>query len=185
MLPHQSLDMEELGHQYPHLKGLPIDSYHDPRPRILIGMKHVQVSLVLKSREGNIGEPVAVKTRLGWIVCGGGNAEENETGNLVHYTFHVCSCERTSDDELHLTVKRHFALDSLGITKPEKLLLSTDDQRAQDLMKQLMESDIRLDCCGDTITFACQTTMQWHCDDINAYRNDLPMIQNCLRRCTG
>lgn len=134
LLPHQTLDVEELGHQYPHLNGLPIDSYYDARPRILIGMN--QVSLVLKSREGNIGEPVAVKTRLGWIVCGGKDTEGDDAGNLVHYTFHVCSCERTRDDELHQVVKKHFSLDNLGIRKPEKLLLSSEDQRAQDLLAQ-------------------------------------------------
>ncbi|XP_062711164.1 uncharacterized protein LOC134289403 [Aedes albopictus] len=137
LLPYQTLNVEEMGHQYPHLNGLPIDSYYDVRPRILIGMKHVQFSLVLKSREGNIGEPVAVKTRLGWTVCGGENEESDDVGNLVHYTFHVCSCEQTKDDELHQTVKKHFALESLGITKPDKLLISTEDQRAQDLLKQL------------------------------------------------
>ncbi|XP_062702274.1 uncharacterized protein LOC115258215 [Aedes albopictus] len=141
MLPEQTLNVEQLKYQYPHLKGLPIDSYYDARPRILIGMKHVQVSLVLKSREGSFGDPVAVKTRLGWAVCGGGNAEGNESGNLVHYTFHVCSCERIRDDELHQAVKQHFALDSLGIMKPGKLLLSAEDQRAQALMKQLTTYD--------------------------------------------
>ncbi|XP_062707745.1 uncharacterized protein LOC134288073 [Aedes albopictus] len=137
LLPYQTLNVEDMGHQYPHLNGLPIDSYYDVRPRILIGMKHVQFSLVLKSREGNIGEPVAVKTRLGWTVCGGENEESDDVGNLVHYTFHVCSCEQTKDDELHQTVKKHFALESLGITKPDKLLISTEDQWAQDLLKQL------------------------------------------------
>ncbi|XP_029719406.2 uncharacterized protein LOC109431964 [Aedes albopictus] len=141
LLPHQTLNAEELGQQYPHLKGLSIDSYYDARPRILIGMKHVQVSLVLKSREGNYGEPVAVKTRLGWTVCGGGDMEAGNVSNLVHYTFHVCSCEQTQDDELHQAVKKHFALDSLGVTKPEKLLLSADDQRAQDLLKKLTTHD--------------------------------------------
>ncbi|XP_065091285.1 uncharacterized protein LOC135712256 [Ochlerotatus camptorhynchus] len=141
LLPHQTLNADDLRQRYSYLQGLPIGSYYDARPRILIGMKHVQVSLVLKSREGNVGDPVAVKTRLGWTVCGGRNVESDNIGNLVHYTFHVCSCERTKDDELHQAVKNHFSLENLGITKPKKLLLSTEDQRAQDLLRQLTSYD--------------------------------------------
>ncbi|XP_062703670.1 uncharacterized protein LOC115259000 [Aedes albopictus] len=174
MLPQQTLNVDELKHRYPHLKGLPIDSYYDARPRILIGMKHVQVSLVLKSREGSIGDPVAVKTRLGWIVCGGGNAEDDESDNLVHYTFHVCSCERRTEDELHQTVKKHFALDSLGITKPGKLLLSAEDQRAQDLMKQLTTYD------GERYT----TGLLWRHDNIRLPDNYAMALRRyqCLQK---
>lgn len=71
----------------------------------------------------------------------GFNAEGDNIGNLVHYTFHVCSCERAKDDELHQAVKNHFSLESLGIMKPDKLLLSADDQRAKDLLKQLKSYD--------------------------------------------
>lgn len=48
-LPQQTLDFDELKQSYRYLEGLPISSNHDARPRILIGTKHAQLGLTLKS----------------------------------------------------------------------------------------------------------------------------------------
>lgn len=69
-LPYQSMDIADLQKKHPYLVGLPINSYHKVRPRILIGMKHANVTLVRDCLEGKPGEPIAVKTNLGWSVCG-------------------------------------------------------------------------------------------------------------------
>ncbi|XP_055622791.1 uncharacterized protein LOC129766295 [Toxorhynchites rutilus septentrionalis] len=133
MLPRQTLNLDELRRLYPHLKGLPIESYQDARPRILIGMKHAQLGLSLKSREGKLGQPIAMKTRLGWTVCGGLCNEE--TPNMFHYTFHVHSDNDGSDEDLHRAVKEYFSIDSIGVCKPAKLLLSFEDERARSLLE--------------------------------------------------
>ncbi|XP_058816165.1 uncharacterized protein LOC131679452 [Topomyia yanbarensis] len=135
MLPLQTLDIDELVDLYPHLKGLPIESYQDARPRLLIGMKHAQLGLTLKSREGEFGQPIAMKTRLGWTVCGG--MRSGETLNMHHYIFHVCACDEQTDEDLHKTMKEYFSLDSLGVTQPNKLPLSSEDGRAQSLLVSL------------------------------------------------
>ncbi|XP_062708631.1 uncharacterized protein LOC134288289 [Aedes albopictus] len=131
-LPYQTLDMDEMRRQYPHLRSVPIESYERVRPRILIGMKHIHVSLVLKGLEGKLDEPIATKTRLGWTVCG--VSCENTASSLVHFSYHVKSNE-TSDEDLHQTMKEYFALDSLGVMKPSQALLSSDDQRACKLLE--------------------------------------------------
>lgn len=87
MLPYQSLDMEQMTKQYPHCRKLPIESYFNARPQILIGSKHAAAGLVLKSKEGSLDEPIAVKTRLGWTVYGGCN--EDTISNITQYSFHV------------------------------------------------------------------------------------------------
>ncbi|XP_052871225.1 uncharacterized protein LOC128276805, partial [Anopheles cruzii] len=76
-LPEQSLDGKALQAHYPHLRGLPLDTYSNARPRLLIGIGHLRVGLVLKCREGAANTPVAVKSRLGWTVCGGTNQRQN------------------------------------------------------------------------------------------------------------
>lgn len=134
LLPYQSLDMQELSQIYPHLEGIPIDSYRNIRPRILIGLKHARVGLVLRSREGKPEDPIATKTRLGWAVYGGNG--QGAIHNLVHYTFHVCVGEEQSDEKLHLAMKEYFELDSVGITKKDSLL-SIDDARALSLLRSL------------------------------------------------
>lgn len=134
MLPQQSLDMAQLSEKYPHLRGLPIDSYRDVRPRILIGTKHAHLGLVMKNREGEFGQPIAVKSRLGWTICGGGSGRG---ASLNYYSFHVCQCNTSSDDDLHQAMKNYFSLDSLGVTKTDKLLLPVEDQRALSMLQSL------------------------------------------------
>ncbi|XP_055622946.1 uncharacterized protein LOC129766440 [Toxorhynchites rutilus septentrionalis] len=152
-LPYQSLNTDEMRIKYPHLRGLPIRSYNDARPRILIGLKHAHVSLVLQSREGNPDQPIAIKTRLGWTVCGGNG--ENNASNLVHYSFHVHS-EEHSDEFLHNAMKEYFALDSLGVVRPSRALLSSEDQRACSMLESLTKYT------GDNF----ETGLLWRYDDI-------------------
>lgn len=133
MLPQQTMDMNELSQIYPHLRDLPIESYQDARPRILIGMKHAKLSLGLKNREGKMGQPIAVKTRLGWTVCGGWGPQND--ANLHHYTFHVCSCSTKADGDLHQALKDYFSLDSLGVASSQKTLLSVENERALSLLQ--------------------------------------------------
>ncbi|XP_058826515.1 uncharacterized protein LOC131686265 [Topomyia yanbarensis] len=132
LLPPQTLNMEELCEQYPHLRDLPITSYQNVRPRIMIGIKDQHLSLVQKSREGALHQPVAVKTRLGWTVCGG-NLEN--TADLVHPVFHVCDHESSSELDLHKAMKEYFTIESFGASQPKKMLLSTEEERAQSLLQ--------------------------------------------------
>ncbi|XP_062713286.1 uncharacterized protein LOC109410494 [Aedes albopictus] len=137
LLPYQTLNIDELSTLYPHLQRLPIDSYRNVRPRILIGLKNQHLSLALKCREGKPKDPVAIKTRLGWTVCGGETSES--ATSPVHSVYHIGSCEdhNKADEDLHQVIKDYFALDSLGIMKPNRALLSVDDQRAQSLLQSL------------------------------------------------
>ncbi|XP_062715437.1 uncharacterized protein LOC134291545 [Aedes albopictus] len=135
LLPRQTLDFGELKRSYRYLEGLPIDSYTEARPRILIGTKHAQLGLTLKSREGKFGEPIATKTRLGWTICG--NLGFGDAPNMFHYSFHVCSLNENSDDDLHQAMKDYFSIDSLGVNASSKVLLSTEDERAESLLKSL------------------------------------------------
>ncbi|XP_055632691.1 uncharacterized protein LOC129773142 [Toxorhynchites rutilus septentrionalis] len=149
-LPYQSLDMEELQRKHPYLSGLPINSYHEVRPRILIGLKHANITLVRRSREGQQGEPIAVKTNLGWTVFGVMPAEQST--NMVHYTYHICSC----DGVLQQAVKDYFSLDSLGIAKLSHTFSSNEDERALSLLNSLTR------CMGERF----ETGLLWRYDDV-------------------
>ncbi|XP_062702149.1 uncharacterized protein LOC134285445 [Aedes albopictus] len=131
-LPHQTLEMADMTQKYPHLQGLPVDSYFDARPRILIRLKHARIGLVQQSREGNHEDPIAIKTRLGWAVYGG--CSNPATLNMVHYTFHICEDGPQSDESLHNAVKEFFDLESIGISKANSLI-SKEDSRAIALLQ--------------------------------------------------
>lgn len=69
-LPNQSLAMKELSERYPHLRNLPVPSYSEAVPRILLGLENLSLFAPLDSCVGRPGEPIAVKSLLGCSVYG-------------------------------------------------------------------------------------------------------------------
>lgn len=133
----QTLVYSELVDRFKHLVGLPVESYNNVCPRILIGLDHASLGHALKSREGKPFEPIAAKTRLGWVVYGSCSRTEREMNYVNVHTIKVCKYQVESDENLHTAIKNYFALDSLGVTKSERNLLSTEDQRAMDMLGKL------------------------------------------------
>ncbi|XP_055628954.1 uncharacterized protein LOC129770265 [Toxorhynchites rutilus septentrionalis] len=136
-LPPQTLEFSKLVDQYKYLKGLPVDSYTNVRPRILIGINNWRVGHVLDSRERKEYEPVASKTRLGWMVYGVHNSAQHHEMYTAYHSYHICSNSSQIDDDLHNIVKKFFALDSIGITKPDKMICSSEDERAWSMMRAI------------------------------------------------
>lgn len=131
----QSLNTSTLIQRNSHLKALPIESYSDAIPRILIDIDNSKLQVPLKICEGNENHSViASKTRLGWCAygCSAGSVGRNLSFAGCH-SFHMCECTK-GHDKLHDIVKQYFALDSL---KPivSKNLDSVDNRHASELME--------------------------------------------------
>ncbi|XP_062537741.1 uncharacterized protein LOC134206075 [Armigeres subalbatus] len=105
-LPSQSFCMEEAVKMHKHLNGIPLSSYQNAVPKILIGVDNLRLALPLKVQEGDGMAPVAVKTRLGWCVYGPRGRKN------LGYNFHICEC--SCDETLHGAVKDFFAIESVG-----------------------------------------------------------------------
>ncbi|XP_055622454.1 uncharacterized protein LOC129766018 [Toxorhynchites rutilus septentrionalis] len=127
-LPMQSFDVERATKRFAHLRQLPIQSYHNARPAILIGLDNLKLAVPLKTREGDGSRPIAVKTRLGWCVYGRQGSQVNEG-----FSFHICGCNR--DDELHEAVKQFFAVEESGVRQLGDCL-SAEEQRAQEMLEK-------------------------------------------------
>ncbi|XP_065082427.1 uncharacterized protein LOC135704845 [Ochlerotatus camptorhynchus] len=56
-------------------------------------------------------EPIAMKTRLGWIVCGGADTGEALVGHHSH-SVHTCPCSERSDEMLQQAERDYFSLGS-------------------------------------------------------------------------
>ncbi|XP_055585318.1 uncharacterized protein LOC129738158 [Uranotaenia lowii] len=125
-LPYQSFYAEEAAQKYDHLRGIPLSSYENAKPRMLIGLDNLRLAVPLKTREGNSQGPVAVKTRLGWCVYGPRNQNANKAYNL-----HVCQC--SCDDNLETALKDFCALDNLGAQT--EIPITKEDQRAIDILE--------------------------------------------------
>lgn len=130
-LPMQSLDYKILSQRYRHLRKLPIESYSDAVPQILIGLNHFDLGVSSRIREGSPHEPVAVCTKLGWLIYG--TITSNNTASM-HFNYHICDCSATADklDEL---VRNFYSLDSVGICVKNPLVAESD-KRALDLLEK-------------------------------------------------
>lgn len=128
-LQEQTFQYEELQKIYPHLRGLPLRSYVDAVPRIIIGIEHAQLLTTLKVREGRSNEPIAVKTRLGWCVYGKQAGESVAVERL-----HVHTQEQLIENrELHDLMRQYFAVEEAAVATP---IESADDIRARQILDQ-------------------------------------------------
>ncbi|XP_058817334.1 uncharacterized protein LOC131680635 [Topomyia yanbarensis] len=167
-LPRQSLDYQDLAKRFPYLQGLPVQSYTEAAPGILIGVDNSRLKLPLNKRDRRDNEPVAIKTRLGWTVFGG----RRESAGTERVMVHACSCN--GDRELSEMVKDFFMFENLGVqvrAPPE----SEDDLRAR---KILSETTRR------TKSGRFETGLLWKSDKIE-FPNSYPMAERrlqCLER---
>ncbi|XP_055623313.1 uncharacterized protein LOC129766739 [Toxorhynchites rutilus septentrionalis] len=132
LLPEQSMDVTVLKENYHHLRRLPLQSYRSIRPRMLIGANNAFLINTIKSKEGNSHDPIAVKTRLGWTIYGGRVTKVTE--DVAHHCCHICE---TPVDDLHNAMKQFFAWECLGISKPERILISSEEEWARELLEGL------------------------------------------------
>ncbi|XP_062538728.1 uncharacterized protein LOC134207003 [Armigeres subalbatus] len=168
-LPRQSIHFEELTSRFAHLRGLPVKSYIDGVPGILIGLDNTKVKIPLKHREGNANEPVAAKTRLGWVVFGRAGLTDRV---LPHRVLHVCT--RQQDADLDELVKQFFSTESVGISALTPIE-SADEKRARDILQR---TTVR------TLSGRYQTGLLWKYDEIK-FPNSKPMAERrlqCLER---
>lgn len=130
-LPTQSFDYEGLVKQYPYLQGLPLASYSEVTPRMIIGLEHVRLLTTLKLREGSTQGPVAVKTRLGW--CAYGRKSEDEYSVPLPHSLNLHNTTTVSNQTLHDMMKRFFDVEESTITRKP---IADDDIRALEILEQ-------------------------------------------------
>ncbi|XP_052562663.1 uncharacterized protein LOC120431010 [Culex pipiens pallens] len=165
-LPTQTLEFERLAAKYPHLQKLPVQSYENVTPKLLIGLNNLQLALPLKCRTGRGNEPVAAKTKLGWTVFGSTAVSDSA------HSFHVCDC--TKDGDLHELVKEFFAFESLGVTN-SPLPESVEEIRAKAILNDTTKK------CADG---HFETGLLWRYDQFEfppSYAMALGKLQ-CLER---
>jgi len=125
-LPMQSANMKELAMKFPYFKGLPIASYANVRPTIIVGADNWNLAVPLRIREGAWRQPIASKTRLGWTLQIPPNRRSNPEG---HVNIHECRCYE-ADTALHEAIKQTFAVE----TPRRAHLYSEADYRAIAIM---------------------------------------------------
>lgn len=141
-LPTQTLDSQQLKDTHDYLRDIPFVSYVSAKPKILIGLDNSSLMLSSKYKSGAIGEPIAIKTPLGWIVYGGNYTEKARV-------LHVCECKTSEEAELTSLVKQFITLDNIGVmpTYSSKNVTPVEDQRAMDILnKTTVRMNGRYEC---------------------------------------
>lgn len=78
------------------------------QPRMLIGLQHTHLLTSRKTVEGREGEPVAKKTKLGWVVFGRSQSSSREEVDRCHFTSATLLSHQIlplEDDRLHNQVE--------------------------------------------------------------------------------
>ncbi|XP_037030375.1 uncharacterized protein LOC119070165 [Bradysia coprophila] len=132
-LPSQSITKNWLS-KFPHFKNLPITPYRNAVPQMIIGLNYSRLMVSLETIEGNWNQPIACRTRLGWVVQGP-NDEMISSGISTKISLNMCVCQ-SSDNNLHQLVKEYFSLESFDVKIPDRVVGSKELIRAYDILEK-------------------------------------------------
>ncbi|XP_055622582.1 uncharacterized protein LOC129766141 [Toxorhynchites rutilus septentrionalis] len=166
-LPKQRIDFHEISNQYQHLRGvLATNHIGTAEPKVLIGLNNAHLLAPLESRVGNVNEPIAVRSQLGWTIYG---PRENQpsTGIVGYHGGYT-------NEELHEKM-RVFFMTQEPKTIVSKLPESAADRRARELLET---TTVKV---GDRF----ETGLLWNTDDVNlpdSYNMAYKRLQGLERR---
>lgn len=143
-LPEQDLDVDDLKRSFPTVNDLPLVGYGPMKPRLLIGLPHLDLICPLSTVSLTSNFAVQ-KMKIGWAAYGGKNDED----------CFVASIEMAVDD-LDSVAREYFNLDSLlsAATAPLKRNHSAADTRAISILNRTTRK----------IQGGYETGLLWKCD---------------------
>ena len=173
-LPEQSINCNQFTAKYTHLKSLPLSSFNPSAPKLIIRMDHYFLTRPLKTIERSMEEPVATKTRLGWVVSGKCDVHDDNRITSSVSVHQVVSCEcQDIDKRIDAAMRGCFALDDVVNSKEGKFR-SKCDERALEILNSITTLE------GNRYT----SGLLWRGDEIklpNNYSMALKRL-NCLER---
>ncbi|XP_056324239.1 uncharacterized protein LOC130237344 [Danio aesculapii] len=140
-LAKHSHPVQALQEKFNHLKSLPLHSFSQVQPLLLIGSDHHHLIAPIEPvRFGPPGGPAGVKTRLGWTLQG--------PANVVQHQLSAQQCLFTSvvsSSELLQNVERLWKIDTLPYRTEKEVTRSRCDQDAINLLES---KTVRVDVDG-------------------------------------
>lgn len=130
-LPVQTTQADRMCGDFPEFAELPLASYTNARPQLLLGLRHCHLGVSSKTVQTSADGPVAALTNLGWVVYGPRmNSRGGEDTDVVLFA------SEESDDlrDLEERVRDYFSLESFGVRCPARPLESDADIRARQLL---------------------------------------------------
>ena len=137
-LPKQSCQIGEFAKspKTAHLKKLNIENYSNVQPKLILSLNHAFLTVPIeKPIVCENGGPIAIKTRLGWLLYGPVQEEEFDASNRV---MHVRFCEEKINyiENMNSMMKNYFDMETLGVKLDAKKIISKAEERAMNILKQ-------------------------------------------------
>ena len=145
-------DANEIKNQYQHLKDILFCDINDGNIGLLIGINYSDLLIHRDFRVGDPGDPIAVKTVLGWMLVGGSKL-------ITKNSISCNSLLNTTLESLNQNVKQFWQIDSYG-TVPESQLISSNEKRSLELLEKTTKF----------VNGHFQVGLLW--------KNDFPILQN-------
>ena len=125
------VDWHQLRSRWRHLADLPLKR-SGGQIDILLGLDYAHLMAVLEARNGEDDQPIATRTRLGWVVRGVIECDPGPLAARVHAVFGAAEEEVLAD-----AVRRFCDTENFG-TEHSTAALSVDDRQAVDILQHGM-----------------------------------------------
>jgi hypothetical protein len=135
-LPKATQDASSLQVKFPHLKGIPLPSFKDVTPRLLIGVDNSHLISYTNVSELPGTSTIAAKTKLGWCIFGKSDSTEKSAGLtlIMHEQPNI-----EEEEDLHEVVKRFFTTENFGIKPLVDEVKSAEQRRVDEIVATTLE----------------------------------------------
>ena len=117
---------------WPHLKGIELPEIDIKEIRVVIGCNVPEAFWVLEEKCGGKGEPVGIRSPLGWTVIG----PTEKIGHEDSFNVNFLRLETQDDDEkLSQQVEKFWKTDFVDLISSSKVSMSVEDERALRIME--------------------------------------------------
>ena len=130
MLPSQSLRLADVVKRYKHLADIPVTGNSQQNPLIVIGLNNIELFAALETRVGNPGEPVAVRSKIGWTIYG-----VTDSASTPHVVMNLHRITAMTNRDLHDVLGNQYKLEQMSIPAFE-VPIAPDEKRAKDILKR-------------------------------------------------
>ena len=129
----QSIPRDQDVDRWPHLNGIELPVIDNKEVRVLIGCNVPEAFWVLDEKRGCKGEPVGIRSLLGWTIIG----PTEKIGEEDSFNVNFLRLERQDDDGMLLQqVEKFWKTDFVDSISSSKVSMSVEDERALRILEE-------------------------------------------------
>ncbi|XP_036346903.1 uncharacterized protein LOC118756234 [Rhagoletis pomonella] len=136
ILPKQSFNKNEVLGFNPSFDDVPLDSYSDVQPKMIIILTHAFLTVPIEGpRLSAINMPAICKSRLGWVIFG----PTGERSTTKRSVLHAHRIKHNDDSEMDEIMRQYFEIETCGVKTNARPLTSKADDRALKILNDTIK----------------------------------------------